>query len=64
MVNIELHDLRLECQLCGEIKVLTAQEQAAIVAELKAPAARKIIDCEGCGKTAWSLGRGVIGEEL
>jgi len=66
MVNVELHDLRLECQLCGTITVIGIAEQARIAAKLKKQglAARCEIVCNGdCGgKSTWSLGIGALHE--
>ena len=64
MVNIELHDLRLECAIDGKITVIDIAEQARIAARLRKQglAARWQIECTGAcgGKTAWSLGRGAL----
>ena len=47
--------LRLECRECGRVVVLDSAAQAKIIAELKLPAQRKLIDCP-CSRFQFVLG--------
>jgi hypothetical protein len=47
----------LTCHECGRVTILDAEAQRKILAELKLPAQRKIIDCS-CGRYQWALAAG------
>jgi hypothetical protein len=54
--------LILECGACGGVKVLDRADQAAILAELTMPAARRILECP-CGRFQRVLGARIIRQE-
>lgn len=43
---MEREPMELVCRECGRVIVLEAAEQEKIIAQLKLPAARKIVECE------------------
>lgn len=49
-----MNDMRLERRECGRLIVLSATQQAAIIAELKSPAQCKFIEC-ACGRFQLAL---------